>query len=300
MRQSRHFIRENADTAEYDGGEMIKRIITSLAALCVLVPVLIFSDTVVFPIAVAIVSVISLFEMYRCIGNNKKLSLCVPLYIFALVFPFVMRYAESGEVRSVIAFVCGALILLYLFFLSVNSRGKMKFAEVGEHYTLSLYIITALNGIIYIRDIEGSGKYLYILIFIGAWVTDIFAYFTGMLFGKHKLIPEVSPKKTVEGSIGGTLFCAGAFLLFGVILEAIFELDANYFVLAISGIVVAVVSQIGDLIMSVIKREHGVKDYGNIFPGHGGMLDRFDSILAVSLALSAICFLLRLIGIDLV
>ena len=279
---------------------MLKRIITGVIAFCVLVPILVFSDTVVFPIAVAIVSIISLFEMFRCIGKHKNLSLCLPAYLFALVFPFVMRYTQSADLHSVVAFVFGALFLVYLFFLAIRSKGGMKFAEIGEHFTLSLYIITALNGILYIRDVEGSGKYLYILVFIGAWVTDVFAYFTGMLFGKHKLIPEVSPKKTIEGSIGGTLFCAGAFVLFGVVVEAISDLEANYILLAVSGMLVAIVSQIGDLIMSVIKREHGVKDYGNIFPGHGGMLDRFDSILAVSLVLSAICFFVRLLGIDLI
>ena len=279
---------------------MLKRIITGVIAFCVLLPILIFSDTVVFPIAVAIVSIVSLFEMYRCIGKHKKLSLCIPAYVFALAFPFVMRYAERNEIRIVTAFVCGSLFLLYLFFLAVYSKGEMRFSEIGEHFTLTVYITIALNGIIYIRDIEGGGKYLYLLVFAGAWVTDIFAYFTGMLLGKHKLIPEVSPKKTVEGSIGGTLFCAGAFVLFGVLVEAFSDLVADYLLLAISGLLVAVVSQIGDLIMSVIKREHGVKDYGNIFPGHGGMLDRFDSILAVSLALTAICFAVRLFGIDLI
>ena len=279
---------------------MLKRIITGIVAFCVLVPVLIFSDTVVFPIAVAIVSIISLFEMYRCTQKHKKLSLCIPAYVFALAYPFVMRYADTHEFRSIIAFAFGVVYLLYLFFLTVCSKGEMKFAQMGEHFTLTVYITAALNGIIYIRDIENSGKYLYLLIFVGAWVTDIFAYFTGMIFGKHKLIPEVSPKKTVEGSIGGTLFCIGAFVLFGVVVESFAELEANYVVLAISGLLAAVVSQIGDLIMSVIKREHSVKDYGNIFPGHGGMLDRFDSILAVSLVLSAICFLVRLMGMGLV
>ena len=279
---------------------MLKRIITGLVALCVLVPVLIFSDTVVFPIAVAVVSVISLFEMYRCIGKHKKHSICIPAYLFALAFPFVMRYAEREEIRSMVAFVFGVLFLLYLFFVAVRSKGNMKFAEVGEFFTLSLYITAAFNGIIYIRDIEGSGRYLYLLIFIGAWITDTFAYFTGMLLGKHKLIPEVSPKKTVEGSIGGTVFCIVAFVLFGAIVESAWGQNANYVILAISGLLAAVVSQIGDLIMSVIKREHGIKDYGNIFPGHGGMLDRFDSILAVTLVLSAVCFFVNLIGMSLV
>jgi len=136
-------------------------------------------------------------------------------------------------------------------------------------------------------------------VFIGAWVTDTFAYFTGMLLGKHKLIPDVSPKKTVEGSIGGTLFCAVAFVVFGVITNTWFGTDANFLLLAIGGVFIAVIAQIGDLIMSVIKRHYGIKDYGKIFPGHGGMLDRFDSVLIVSLGLAVMCMLVSLFDIKL-
>ncbi|MBQ8214245.1 MAG: CDP-archaeol synthase [Clostridia bacterium] len=127
---------------------------------------------------------------------------------------------------------------------------------------------------------------------MGAWVTDTFAYFCGMLFGrggKHKLIPDVSPKKTVEGSIGGTVFCILAMVIFGIIINSIADLRANYIVLIGAGLLASIVSQIGDLCMSVIKRTYGIKDYGKLFPGHGGVLDRFDSVLAVAIVLAALC-----------
>ena len=120
-----------------------------------------------------------------------------------------------------------------------------------------------------------------------------------MLFGKHKLIPDVSPKKTVEGSVGGTLFCAVAFVVFGVIMNTWFDTDANFLLLAVGGVFMVVIAQIGDLIMSVIKRHYGIKDYGRIFPGHGEMLDRFDSVLIVSLGLAVMCMLVSLFGINL-
>ena len=121
-------------------------------------------------------------------------------------------------------------------------------------------------------------------------MTDTFAYFCGRLFGKHKLIPDVSPKKTIEGSIGGTLFCVGAMILYGVIVHRIAEgtMEVNFLMLGVSGLLIAVVSQIGDLLMSSIKRVYGIKDYGRLFPGHGGVLDRFDSVLAVSVMLAVI------------
>jgi phosphatidate cytidylyltransferase len=110
-----------------------------------------------------------------------------------------------------------------------------------------------------------------------------------MLFGKHKLIPEISPKKTIEGSVGGTLFCAVAFVVYGVILDLIgASVSLNYVALIVGGLLAAIVSQIGDLMFSAIKRSRGIKDYGKIFPGHGGVLDRFDSALAVAVILLAI------------
>ena len=155
----------------------------------------------------------------------------------------------------------------------------------------AFYIIFALNMIVYIRDYP-DGQYMYILILVGAWVTDTFAYFCGMLFGrggKHKLIPDVSPKKTWEGSIGGVLFCMLAMVIFGLIVNHISELKADYLMLLIGGFLISIVSQVGDLCMSVIKRTYGIKDYGKLFPGHGGVLDRFDSILAVAVILAAFC-----------
>ena len=130
-------------------------------------------------------------------------------------------------------------------------------------------------------------------------MTDAFAYFTGVFIGKHKLIEDVSPKKTIEGSIGGIFFCTLSFVLIGVITNKFFGTHANLVFLAVSGVIVSIVSQVGDLIMSVIKRHYGIKDFGKIFPGHGGVIDRFDSVLIVSLAMGAICMFAQLKGINL-
>ena len=106
------------------------------------------------------------------------------------------------------------------------------------------------------------------------------------------MIPEISPKKTWEGAVGGVFFTVVAFLVYGIIISLVTtDVRPNYIVLAILGLVLSVVSIFGDLIASLIKREHGAKDYGSIFPGHGGVLDRFDSALAVALVLFAICML---------
>ena len=276
---------------------MLKRIITSIFALCVLIPVLFLSHTWVFPIAISVVSVMCLFEMFRCMGYSKNLTLTLPAYVIGAALPILQRIFKDGTKLIALAAVCAATYLVYTFALVIWSHGKFTYNDMASSVLTSIYIVFALNMILYIRDFGENGNIIYLLIFIGAWITDIFAYFTGVFFGKHKLIEEVSPKKTIEGSIGGIVFCALCFVLFGIIMDKAFGIDANIVFLAISGVIISVVSQIGDLIMSVIKRHYKIKDYGKIFPGHGGMLDRFDSILAVSLALSCICMFAKLTGI---
>ncbi|MBO5938961.1 MAG: phosphatidate cytidylyltransferase [Clostridia bacterium] len=279
---------------------MLKRVITGVVAILILLPVLIFSDTVLFPIAISLVSLVSLYELFQCTQMKKCVAVILPLYIFALVAPFLMRYLADGESFALIAFISAAVYVIYLFALVVWSHGKLPFSDAAAVFAMSLYVIAAMSAITYIRDFPFGGEYIYLLIFLGAWVTDTFAYFTGFLFGKHKLIPDVSPKKTVEGSIGGIVFCSLSFVAFGLIVDHFFGQDANLGFLLVSGVIISLISQIGDLIMSVIKRHYGIKDFGKLFPGHGGMLDRFDSILAVSLGLCAICMFATLSGISLI
>ena len=279
---------------------MLKRIITGVLAAAVLIPILIFSHTIVFPIAIAVVGVICLYEIFKCIGAEKRISLTVPAYLAALVFPFLMRYMQSAVSVAIIAAISALLYLIYVFIHIIWSHGNLAFSEALTQYTLTMYILVAMSSIIYVRDYSDIGKYIYLLIFLGAWITDIFAYFTGVFFGKHKLIEDVSPKKTIEGSIGGIFFCALSFVVLGIITEIFFERNANIVFLVICGIIISVISQVGDLIMSVIKRHYKIKDFGKIFPGHGGMLDRFDSILAVVLGMVCVCMFVSLTGITLI
>ena len=280
---------------------MLKRIITSIVAICILAPVLIFSHTFIFPLALSVVTLISLYEIFKCVGVVKKLYVTIPFYVYGLAAPFIMRYAPAGTPMAfaLISFMVGALYLIYLFSLIIWSHGKLRFSDMLSVFAIAVYIIGAMSSILYVRDYGEAGKYLYLLIFIGAWTTDIFAYFTGYLFGKHKLIEDVSPKKTIEGSIGGIVFCSISFVVFGIVVDTFFDRDANILFLALSGIAISVISQVGDLIMSVVKRHYGIKDYGKLFPGHGGVLDRFDSVLAVSLGMCAICMLAQLMGVQL-
>ena len=271
---------------------MKTRVLTAIVAIAVLLPVLIFSHTVILPIAMALCAAIAIYEMSACIGLKKAWFLTVPVYLLALGLPFLIRYGNGMELirQAALAILC--VVVLYFFAVLTFSHGKYKLADVAIWFMTAFYILLGFNAILVLRDFEIGGKYVYLLIFIGAWVTDTFAYFCGMLFGrggKHKLIPDVSPKKTWEGSIGGVLFCMLAMVIFGLIVNHISELKADYVMLLIGGFLISIVSQVGDLCMSVIKRTYGIKDYGKLFPGHGGVLDRFDSILAVAVILAAFC-----------
>ena len=284
---------------------MLKRIITAIVALCVFVPIVIYSETWVFPAAISLCAAIGIIEMLGCMGQKKNAFFSIPLCLVAIFAPLYVRYTHDGgrEIFDALMLLVGISFItaLYVFGVAVFANKKIAVTEAGLLFATSFYIIAAFTSIVYIHDFISQGVHIYLLAFICAWVTDSFAYFSGRLFGKHKLIPTVSPKKTVEGAIGGVAFCVIGMLAFGFIIERFFNPDgsiqANYLVLAISGVFISVVSQIGDLIMSLIKRHYGIKDYGKIFPGHGGILDRFDSVLAVTLILAFICTYFELLPI---
>ena len=283
---------------------MLKRTITAIiAAIFILIPILVLSDTWVFPCAVGIFSLIAIYEVAGCVGMKKIFRFSIPTYIFtALIAVFSALYYKHllvVEVLLPIMFALGCAYLFYMFAVTMFSCGTHKFSKTAELICMTLYVIIGFISVMMLRDIGpnffagktdgaslgfhvNTGKYAYLLIFIGAWATDTGAYFVGVLFGKHKLIPAVSPKKTVEGALGGILGCVLGFFIYGLILDKIFYVDVNYLPLLVLAVPVAIVSQIGDLIASYLKRENSIKDFGFVFPGHGGVMDRFDSIIAVA------------------
>ena len=178
--------------------------------------------------------------------------------------------------------------MFYFFTVAVFSHGKYNLADVCVLFATAFYVMEGFNSIIIMHDNEEGGTILYLTIFLGAWGTDAFAYFCGRLFGrdgKHKLIPDVSPKKTVEGAIGGVVLCIVTMILFGLVCNYFTPYNSNLLMFALGGLLISIVSQIGDLLMSYVKRYYKIKDFGQLFPGHGGVLDRFDSIFAVAIAM---------------
>ena len=269
------------------------RTITAAIILAVAIPILIFSKYIVYPIALALIALAAVFELLRVIGVHRTWHVCAPAYIISVALPLSAYFiTESTRVRYLL---CVAAVIfaymVYLMSIAVFSHGKITFAKIGEVFVSVTYIVVSLSALSTIRYMA-HGMFCFLLVFITAWVSDSMAYIVGSLIGKHKLIPEVSPKKTVEGAVGGVISAIIGCLLYGLIIESVTEVGSNYLSLALIGLTLSVVSQLGDLIASLIKREYGVKDYSNLLPGHGGIMDRFDSVLAVSTPLMVICLVI--------
>lgn len=263
---------------------MKTRVVTGIVIGVLLLTMCYFSATPAYFIIIGILSFAGVYEIAKCVGLNKSPALLIPSLFLSVGISCAAEFSNGLEQFAVI-FVFGMFFyLLLLFTFAIWSKGKISVDEVFTVFTSTVYVVVAFASLIILRGRE-SGEYLILIAIFMPLISDVFAYFCGFLFGKHKLIPDVSPKKTIEGSIGGMFFCGLACSVFGYVVSLIngggFDLLLVLRMFAL-GVIVSVISQIGDLVASVIKRRYGIKDYGNLFPGHGGVLDRFDSVLAIS------------------
>ncbi len=260
---------------------MKTRIITAIVALLIFIPVVIFADTVIFAgvtilnVALALLAGVGTHEAIKCIGEAKHNFFTTAISVSAFL---LLVTKDSLEFYAPVF----GLLIFVLLFIGVFKNKTIAVDKVLCAFALSFYVTVSFGAmaVLYNTSIK-----LFPLIFIGAWVTDTFAYFSGYFLGKHKLIPEVSPKKTVEGAIGGSLASTVAFTVYAWFVTKDIRLTL---ILTVTGLMASIVSQLGDLSASLIKRHWNIKDYGNLFPGHGGVLDRFDSILAVSVFIYAV------------
>ena len=232
-----------------------------------------------FPIAlnlaIGLISVLAVYEIISALGLAKNLILLIPSLLFSAVYPFLS-----------VAFWHEAAYFLYtvvIFAALIFYHPEITFREVGVIYSMSLLIPTALGTIISLREIGGDHGMFYVIIAIfSAWSADVGAFFAGTFFGRHKLCPSISPNKTYEGVAGGFALNILAMLVFGYIFQAIYyaySVRVSYLSLLLIGIFGTVVSILGDLSFSLIKRSCHIKDFSEIIPGHGGILDRFDSVI---------------------
>lgn len=256
---------------------MKTRIITGVVAGAAMLVVLFLPWTIVLTVGTSIICGISVYEVLaatKMIGHRGQKVLAIA---FALIAPFFDRMTVMEVVTICIVYVL-AVILLYLRY-----HDALPLEKVGGVFLLSVMIAVSLSSLSYLRNAGAHGLFYVFLALIISWMSDIGAYFIGTFFGKHKLCPNISPKKTVEGLVGGIGFSILMSLFAGVIYQAVFLQGAavSYWTIFGLALIGAPLSVIGDLFASLIKRRCGIKDFGNLFPGHGGMMDRFDSLLFV-------------------
>ncbi|WP_026476038.1 phosphatidate cytidylyltransferase [Alkaliphilus transvaalensis] len=245
---------------------MLKRIISAIVGIPFLLAIVHYGGVVLY-LSVMIVSLIGLHEFYNAVKHKdvNPISWVGFIATIGILSQFYFSFNQS----------------LLLFILVVATLVLSIIPLTQQKYNI-IDISTTIYGIIYVSILLGhvilisrqENNIAIWLIFITAWGTDTFAYFAGNFFGKHKLCPNISPKKTIEGSIGGTLGAVLASGVFGYLF-----LREHLLVIIIMGFTASILAQIGDLCASSIKRYVGIKDFGNLMPGHGGALDRFDSIL---------------------
>lgn len=248
------------------------RVRSGIIIIIITVAVIVWGGDVLFATLLAI-SLIGMMELLRVVNINKSLP-GILAYGAGIVY-YLIIYNRMQRFQ-VMFFV---LFLMLLMFVYVFGFPKYKTDQIAIAFFALFYVSVMLSYIYQVRMMKDGAISVW-LIFIGAWGSDTCAYCTGVLFGRHKIAPKLSPKKSLEGCIGGV---AGAALI-GFIFATVFQNHIHGILIpqltfAIIGAASSVISQVGDLAASAIKRNHDIKDYGNLIPGHGGILDRFDSIL---------------------
>ncbi len=257
---------------------MKTRILTGVISAIVFIGILLLPP-LVFTIALGIVGLIMLSECYLATGVSKKVKYVG--YLCAIMFMLTaygcINMPQYLKWDSIVEIVAIFTILVHMI-LVVKEHSKIRYSEVLANGFLTVYITISVICIFFFK--ERFGLLNMLLLFICAWGTDTFAYFGGRFFGKHKLIEHVSPNKTVEGAISGVV---GTTILCALYLYFIYDMQTEYLIIgAITGIIGSIFSQMGDLSASAIKRDTQIKDFGTIFPGHGGFLDRFDSVIFIA------------------
>ena len=261
--------------------ELALRIITGFALSLVGALLVYFSSyPYVINIPVALLCIGSIYELYKAAGFNRKYFIVLILFwIGSLAISFL-----KIPYYSYIVMVLYPFIIAFFLLLMIKKDRFVKFARQRSLLIPSSIVVLLFHSLIDIRQLE-FGFYYLIFAILDCVFTDIFAYLCGKTFGKHKMFPSISPKKTWEGSIGGSTSAVILLLLIFAILTIKTDISVNFPLLILYTLIVSAFSQFGDLSMSVIKRICGIKDFGKIFPGHGGVLDRFDSqLIAVPLA----------------
>ncbi len=261
---------------------MKTRIISGIVLFILLVPTFLIGGY--FTLAVlAVVSVMGVYELLKVFKSERKTSAYIE-YALAVLFYLFLAFKHGNIIEfesSEIVTMFIVMVFLLEMVLFVFKYPEIKIKEVLANVFSFIYVPVLLSFIFRIRAME-DGICLVWMTIITSWICDTCAYFAGVFLGKHKAFPVLSPKKTWEGCTGGVIGSVAFSVIFGLVVNAIASIELSISALVAVAFFGSIISMFGDLAASAIKREYGIKDYSNLIPGHGGILDRFDSVIFVS------------------
>ena len=269
---------------------------TRIIAAAVLVPVL-FLVVLVAPkeVAAVIMGALQAIAAYELLYRTKLVTK-PRLVVYSVVMAFAIAlWSFADAIHAYFVLMVLAYFLL-MFSEMMRDHVKIRFETLSMCFVGGLVVPYLMSAVVRILTMS-IGRYVILIPFVVACICDAGAYFIGLKFGKHKLAPVVSPNKTIEGALGGLAACVLAMLLYALILDLPLKFDVNYGAAILYGVLGCLVGELGDLCFSVIKRQTGIKDYGNLIPGHGGVLDRFDSILAVAPLIEALLLIMPIVNV---
>ena len=262
------------------------RLLVSVVGVPLLLWVVLGAPVVVILAALCILAGLGAVELQQCVSAGKRTDMCV---ISAACAALTAYWCDQQPGSMALLFMAEAICV---FGYAIIKAGEIKFAQIMAALFGSIAIGYSFSAFLRMESAGLHRAYL-LLPFILSFACDTFAYFVGCTIGKHKLAPKVSPKKSVEGSIGGLAGNVACGLLFAFVMNRWFGGSIAYGSMCLLALVCGVVAQIGDLSFSLIKREFGVKDYGKLFLAHGGVLDRFDSVLFVAPVIEIVLNLMK-------
>jgi phosphatidate cytidylyltransferase len=262
---------------------MSTRIKSAAVAILIAIIALILHKTFIFNLFIGFISVAAIYEIFNATGVSHHKYQAIACYIFAAVDALMPAFYVHGKLYFISYRFYMGIYVLVMCLLYLREHEKFKYNEFFAMMGVTLLLSYSLGTIISMAQMGGKGVFLIVLTLCGAWLADSGAYFAGTFFGHTKLCPEISPKKTVEGVVGGVITNGVLMLIISFVYDVVLKGDSvRYVWVFIAGMACALIGLVGDLTASVIKRQTGIKDYGNIMPGHGGVMDRFDSVLLVA------------------
>ena len=252
----------------------IKRITSGLLGFPLVLLILIIGDKIIVDVALSIIALLAMNEYFNAVA---KVSKPVRWLGYLSCLSIALVHIVPKEYLSTIVTLAVPTILLILFSQVIATEMKTTFKDIAYTFIGIFYVVFFMMFVAFINGMQ-DGNILIWYAIIAAWGTDIFAYFVGKAIGKHKF-SKVSPKKSIEGCIGGTLGAILLMLLYTYVANTFWGMNYSYLFIAGIGLILSLIGQIGDFAASSIKRSVDIKDFSNLIPGHGGMLDRIDSLI---------------------